>query len=324
MAGNLVVLGPDSDEVDVIRRMAPEGVEVEWVDLTQPVERQAAQLEDAVAIIPLVGRVPLEIARRCPNLRLVQTLSAGTDTLDVKGLGEMGIRTANNGGGNAVAVAEHAIALMISVYRKLQLQFESVQAREWAGDIRERWRGQTHEFTGKTVGIVGLGHIGRAVARRLRGWECDLVYYDVVDHSDELKRELEIRRVSLDELLWDSDVVTLHVPHTGRTKGMIGAPEMSKMKATAVLINTGRGPVIDESALAHAISRGEIAGAGLDVLEEEPTPTDNPLLDMDRVVVTPHLAGNSVEAYEKSRVCALANAARVIRGEEPQSIVLPE
>ncbi len=324
MAGNRVVLGPDSDEAGVIRRMAPEGVDVEWVDLTRPVEQQAGQLEDAVAIIPLTGRVPGEVVRWCPNLRLIQTLSAGTDTLDVKGLGEMGIRTANNGGGNAVAVAEHAIALMISVYRKLRLQFESVRAREWAGDIREAWRGQVHELTGKTVGIVGLGHIGQAVARRLRGWECELVYYDVVDHSDELERELEIRRVSLDELLRDSDVVTLHVPHTGRTTGMIGAPELSKMKDTAVLINTGRGPVIDESALADAISRGEIAGAGLDVLEEEPTPTDNPLLDMDRVVVTPHLAGNSVEAYEKSRVFALANAARVIRGEEPQSIVLPE
>ena len=157
MAGNLVLLGPDSDEVDVIRRMAPEGVDVEWVDLTRPVEEQAAQLEEAVAIIPLAGRVPLEIARRCPNLRLVQTVSAGTDTLDVKGLGEMGIRTANNGGGNAVAVAEHAIALIISVYRKLRLQLESVQAREWAGDIREAWRGQVHELTGKTVGIVGPG-----------------------------------------------------------------------------------------------------------------------------------------------------------------------
>ena len=324
MAGNLVVLGPDSDEAEAIRRIAPEGVDVEWVDSTQPVERQAEQLEDAVAIIPLAGRVPLEIARRCPNLRLVQTVSAGTDTLDVKGLGEMGIRTANNGGGNAVAVAEHAIALIISVYRKLRLQLESVQAREWAGDIREAWRGQVHELTGKTVGIVGLGRIGRAVARRLRGWECDLVYYDVVEHSDELERELGIRRVSLDELLRESDVVTLHVPHTGRTEGMIGAPELSKMKATGVLINTGRGPVVDESALAHAISRGEIAGAGLDVLEEEPTPADNPLLDMDRVVVTPHMAGNSVEAYEKSRAFAVANVARVIRGEEPESVVLPE
>ena len=324
MGGNLVVLGPDSGEADVIRRMAPEGVVVEWVDSTLSVERQAAQLEDAVAIIPSAGRVPLEIAKRCPNLRLVQTLSAGTDTLDVKGLGEMGVRTANNGGGNAVAVAEHAIALIISVYRKLRLQFESAQAREWAGDIREAWRGQVHELTGKTVGIVGLGHIGQAVARRLRGWECELVYYDVVGHSDELERGLAIRRLSLDELLRESDVVSLHVPHTGRTGGMIGAPELSRMKDTAVLINTGRGPVIDETALADAIRRGEIAGAGLDVLEEEPTPADNPLLDMDRVVVTPHMAGNSVEAYDKSREFAVANVTRVIRGEEPQSVVLPE
>ena len=324
MAGKMVILAPDGEELERMGSMAPDGVEVAWVDSTQSVEQQAEQLKDAVAIIPLGAPVPLELVKACPNLKLVQTTSAGTDTLDVSGLGELGVRTANNGGGNSVAVAEHAIALMISVYRKLQLQFRAVHEREWRSDIHEAWAGQTHELTGKTVGIVGLGRIGQKVARRLQGWECELIYHDIADHSQALERELGIRRVGLDELLRDSDIVSMHVPHTGRTKSMIGARELAMMKTTAVLINTGRGPVVEETALIDAMRRGEIAGAGLDVLEEEPTPADNPLLEMDRVVVSPHLAGYTAEAYEKSRAFAVANAARVVKGEEPESIVLPE
>ncbi len=324
MAGKLVMLAPNSDDLDAMNRLAPEGIEIHWVDSTHSVAQQAEQLRDAVAIVSIAARVPLELAKACPNLKLVQTISAGTDTLDVSGLGELGIRTANNGGGNSIAVAEHAIALMVSVYRKLRLQFQSVHAREWAGDFREVWAGQTHELTGKVVGIVGLGRIGQKVARRLHGWECELIYHDIVHHSEALERELGIRHMPLDDLLWHSDIVSMHVPHTGRTRGMIGVRELAMMKATAVLINTGRGPVVDEAALIDAMRKGEIAGAGLDVLEEEPTPADNPLLEMDRVVVTPHQAGYTGEAYEKSRVFAFANAARVVMGEEPESIVLPE
>ena len=291
------------------------------MDSTQPLERQSAQLQDAVVVI---GTPAVDLARACPKLKLVQTTSAGTDSIDVVGLGEMGIKVANGGGGNAVAVSEHAIALMLSVYRKLHLQFESVRSGEWSGRIRAEWFSQAHELTGKTVGIIGLGRIGQEVARRLLGWRCELLYYDALARPTELEQELRASRVSVGELLEASDVVTLHVPHTRRTRGMIGDGQFDIMKPDAVLINVCRGRVVDEAALIRSLRQGKIAGAGLDVLEEEPTPADNPLLDMDNVVVTPHMASFSQESMEKSSAFAIQNAARVLAGQEPESVVLPE
>jgi phosphoglycerate dehydrogenase-like enzyme len=323
MSGNIVLLAPDDDRLEELKRVAPEGIEVVWVDSNQPVERSSAHLERAVALIPQAP-FTAELARACPNLKLVQATSAGTDRIDVAALGELGIRVANNGGGNSVSVAEHAIGLMISVYRKLQLQFQSVKSREWYGDIADSWISQAHELTDKTVGIIGLGHIGQQVARRLQGWECDLVYHDVVTHPPELEQELHVTRLPRDELLKTSDIVTLHVSLTKRTRAMIGDREFEMMKPNAVLINTCRGPVVDEAALVRALRSSKIAGAGLDVLEQEPPPSDNPLLDMENALVTPHMAGFAQEAGAKSDVFAMQNIARVLRGEEPQSVVLPE
>ena len=236
----------------------------------------------------------------------------------------MGIRVANNGGGNAVAVAEHTIGLLISSLRKFQLQFDAVKTGEWMSDIRAKWLSQANELAGKTVGIVGLGRIGIEVARRLQGWDCDLIYFDVFDPPPGVEEELNLTRASLDELLESSDIVSLHAPLTSQTQGMISDREFDLMKPTAVLINACRGPVVDEAALIRALQNDKIALAGLDVLEEEPTPTDNPLLKMDNVLVTPHMAGFSQQSVEKSRTFALYNAARVLRGEDPESVVLPD
>ena len=324
MSGKAVLYSPNDSQLEAFQRVAPEGIEITWVDSSQPMEQQAAQLKDTVAVIPGFTSFPVELARQCPSLSLVQTTSAGTDRLDKQALGELGIRVANNGGGNAVAVAEHTIALMVSTYRKLQLQFQSVKAREWAGNTRAAWFSQAHELTGKTVGIIGLGRIGQQVAKRLQGWDCDLIYTDFVDIPSEIEQRLHATRVSSDELLQSSDVVTLHVPLMRQTRGMMSDREFDLMKPTAILINACRGPVVDEAALIRALKQGKIAAAGLDVLEEEPTPADNPLLEMDNVLVTPHMAGFSQEAREKSQAFAMQNVARVVRGEEPESVVLPE
>jgi phosphoglycerate dehydrogenase-like enzyme len=311
----------DARQLETFRRYVPAGTEIVWVDVNQPLDHQAAQLREAVAVIAFPSAFPIDLALKCPNLKLIQTVSAGTNLLDIPALSELGIRVANNGGGNAVAVAEHTIGLMVSVYRKMHLQFQSVKDRQWSGDLRATWLSQAYELTGKTVGIIGLGRIGQRVARRLQGWECQLVYHDVVSYPPELEQELHITRVGLDELLRTSDIVTLHVPLTRQTKGMISDREFGLMKPTAVLINACRGPVVDEAALIRAMQANRILGAGLDVLEQEPTPADNPLLDMDNVVVTPHLAALAQESFEKSRAFAVQNAARVAAGEEPESVV---
>jgi phosphoglycerate dehydrogenase-like enzyme len=320
----VIIYGPNESALPDYQRFAPEGLEVGWVDSSKPLDDQAADLRDVQVALVAGADVSVEVARRAPNLKLVQTSSAGTNTLDKTALGEMGIRVANNGGGNAVAVAEHTIGLLISSLRKFQLQFDAVKAGEWMSDIRAKWLSQANELAGKTVGIVGLGRIGIEVARRLQGWDCDLIYFDVFDPPPGVEEELNLTRASLDELLESSDIVSLHAPLTSQTQGMISDREFDLMKPTAVLINACRGPVIDEAALIRALQNDKIAQAGLDVLEEEPTPVDNPLLKMDNVLVTPHMAGFSQQSMEKSRTFALYNAARVVRGEEPESIVLPD
>jgi phosphoglycerate dehydrogenase-like enzyme len=324
MSTSVYILSRDDPrQLETFRQFAPEGTEIKWVNTAQPIEQQAAQLQEAAAVIVTPSVFPVDLALKCPKLRLVQTVSAGTNTLDVAALEELGIRVANNGGGNAVAVSEHTIALMVSVYRKLHLQFQAVKNRQWAGDIRTAWISQAYELTGKTVGIVGLGRIGQRVARRLQGWECRLIYHDVVSFPPALEQELHLTRVSLDDLLRTADIITLHVPLNRLTKGLISDREFGLMKPTTVLINACRGPVVDEAALIRALQARKIMAAGLDVLEEEPTPTNNPLLDMDNVLVTPHLAAFAQESYDKSRAFAVQNAARVARGEAPESVIEP-
>ena len=305
MTGQIALLSPNGDELNQIMGFAPEGVQVTWVDSNQPFDRQVAQLQNTVAVIAIPSVVPVELVRACPNLKLVQVISAGTNLIDIPALGELGVRVSNNGGANSIAVSEHTIALMVGVYRKLQLQLQSVKAREWAGGIRETWLFKAHELAGNTVGIIGLGRVGRQVAKRLQGWECTLSYNDIVGFDSELEEEFH--------------VVTLHVPLDRLTKGMISDREFDLMKPTAVLINACRGPVVDEAALIS----GKIAAAGLDVLEEEPTAADNPLLDMDNVLITPHMAAFARESFEKMRAFAVQNAARVVGGVEPESVVLP-
>ena len=322
MSTDVYVLSPDDPyQMEIFQRFAPEDANIIWVDNRQSLEEQAAQLREARAIVIVPSEFSIDLALKCPNLKLLQTVSAGTNMLDIKALEELGIQVANNGGGNAVAVAEHTITLMVSVYRKLDLQIKAVKDRQWAADLRKTWFEQTFELTDKTVGIIGLGRIGQRVARRLQGWDCKLIYHDLADFPPAVDEALHLTRVSQDELLQTSDIITLHVPLTRETKGMISDREFGLMKPTAVLINACRGPVVDEAALIRALQQKKIMAAGLDVLEEEPTPVDNPLLDMDNVIVTPHLAAFAQQSYDKSRAFAVQNAARVARGEAAQSVV---
>ena len=304
--------------------LCPKGQSIKWVDSNQPIEIQRDQLDGILSVIVSPSYYPVELARMTKSVKLVQTLSAGTDQIDKVTLGEMGIMVSNNGGGNAISVAELTVGLIISTYRKLQLQFNSVQSGNWAGDIRSKWGHQSLEIAGKTIGIIGLGRIGHRIAKRLNGWECNLVYSDIVDMDKQFERQLGVSRLPQNELLETADIVTLHVPLNKSTYHMISNPEFTIMKPTALLINASRGPVVDEKALARAISEQQIAGAALDVTEEEPTSPDNPLFQFENVLITPHLAANTVESGERSRGFAVANATRVASGEEPESVVIPD
>ena len=318
----VALLSPYPDQAEFTASLTPPDMDVTFVDDRRSHEEKVALCRDAEAIITIPANVSPELLKQCPKVKLVQTLSAGYELLDLEAIGEMGIPVANNGGANAIAVAEQTIALMIGICKKMMLQWYSAsKERRWMGDLSAM---DPVEITGKTVGIVGLGRIGKQVAKRLIGFDTRTIYHDIVEMSQAVQRDLRAEPVPFDDLLGESDVVSLHVPLTRRTRGMISDRELELMKPTAFLISDCRGPVVDERALYQALKNGRIAGAGLDVLEEEPTPVDNPLFELDNVVITPHMAGFSYETSVRAAEFAYSNIKRVLAGEPPESIVTPE
>ena len=300
-----------------------EGLSLRWVDSALPVEDIAAQCGDTPAIV-IGGRYGQmsELARRLPALRLVQTFTAGTDWLDVAALDQLGVQVSDNNGANANPVAEHTIALMLAVYHKLDQQFTSVKAGSWQEGIRGP-RSEMHTLVGKRVGLVGLGRIGSRVARRLQGWECKLLFCDTAEFDAEYLRPCNAQRLSFDELLSTCDVVSLHVPLNRLTHHLVSTRELALMQTSSLLINTCRGPVVDEQALIEALQKGQLLGAGLDVTDSEPIEQDNPLLHLPNVLITPHFAAQAHDPDNKGAHHAAENLARSLRGEAPRSIVAP-
>lgn len=325
-----VLLGPMSDQrsssrLEAIAQEANQyqELEIRFVNSDESLDKVIENCQDAVALIPAGVRMfDADFIAKLPNLRLIQTFSAGTDWMDKATLAELGVNVANNGGANAVAVAEHAIMLMLTIERKLDRQIQSVKDGTWMAGVGGE-RNDYHTLVGKRIGIVGLGRIGSRVAKRLQGWECEVVYYDVVDYDEDYRKATNAKFVELDELLETSDIVSLHVPLERTTRHMMSDREFGLMKPTAILVNTCRGPVVDEAALKRALEDGQIFGAGLDVTETEPIESDNDLPLMPNVVVTPHMATRAVESEENAVTNAIANVARVARGEKPLWVVPP-
>ena len=208
--------------------------------------------------------------------------------------------------------------LMLSVLKKLPLHHAALQRGEWLG-LSEGL--SMRELGGKQVGIVGFGRIGQAVARNVRGFLARVVYHDDRAAPAHIEAELEAKRVSFDALVETSDVVTVHTPLTDATRGLFDRRVFDRMKRTAILVNTARGPVVNQAHLVEALDRASIAGAGLDVFESEPLGADNPLLGRDNVVVTPHNAGTTIDTWTRRLDFAFSNIERVARGEAPHSVV---
>ena len=299
---------------------APDDLEVTLVDPALSEDEKIDLCRDADAIIS--SDLSLSLIRECSRLKLIQTLSAGYDRLPLEDILEMGIPVANNGGANAISVSEQTLALMIGISRNLMAQWDSTtRQRAWRSDL---YQTDLSEVTDKTVGIVGLGRIGRQVAKRLTGFDTRTIFYDIEVIPEDVQREVKAEPVGFDELLETSDIVSMHVPLTRRTRGMMSDREFGMMKPTSFLINLCRGPVVDEAALYRALTEGQIAGAGLDVLEVAPTPADNPLFDLDNVIITPHMAGQSQETALRAAHFAYGNILRVLNGAEAESLVTPE
>ena len=303
------------------RELVPPDLDVSFVDPAYGDVTRGRQLADCEFLIVGVGGIDEGILRYMPRLKTLQILSAGFDSIDVIGLRERGIEVCNNSAAIANSVAEHTITLILAIYRRVSQSIEGARDGRWQAPAKTGRFGQLFELTHKTVGIVGIGHIGSLVARRLRGFETTTLYNDVRALPPETERELEVARVPFDELLERSDIVTVHMPLNSATHGMFSAREFNLMQPHAVFINTCRGPVHDEEALIEALNDGEIRAAGLDVTEVEPTPRDNPLLRMENVVVTPHIAGSTEERVDRAIEFSYGNALLVLNGDNPLSPV---
>ncbi len=316
----LVFSGPALPLLDMANNMKPD----DWnlhIRTNESSEAEVAEAAEIADFILVFGHgVSDGVLRLAKKTKLVQLCSAGYDGINLGLAGEMGIPVANNGGANAIPVAEFAITLALSTIRHLIITVADTRAGDW---MRPEVDGRdSHELFGATVGIVGAGRIGSTVAGMLRGFETTTLYNDKV--RSEKAESYGATRVELDELLERSEIVTLHTPLDGSTRGLIGERELKLMKKTAVLVNTCRGPVVDEIALEQALEDGEIWGAGLDVFEKEPVDPNNPLLKRDNVVVAPHIAGKSYESYPRRVRFAFENMMKVWGGGTPESIVKPE
>ncbi|MDA1280965.1 MAG: 2-hydroxyacid dehydrogenase [Chloroflexi bacterium] len=304
----------------IVEAQSPAGWNVVILDPpTTSVEDLHAAVSDADFLMFFYGKITPEILRAGKNLRLAQSLHAGTDDVPVSVAGELGIAVANASGTNSQGVAELALTLMLALYRHLVWADSALRKGDWMVD---RAVGHdSYEIEGKTVGIVGLGNIGSITARLVKGFNTKILYTDI-DAKPEAEKAFGAVRVDLDHLLSESDIVTLHTPLDESTHGMIGRNELALMKRSAILINTCRGPVVQEDALLEVLRGRRIWGAGLDVYEQEPTPPNNPLLQLDNVVVVPHLAGQTYESYPRRVGIAFANMQKVLSVAQPQNLVI--
>lgn len=302
----------EPDVITIARQMLPPGFELRLV----PSEELSQALRDADYLMGFIGPLDDATLAAAPRLKLVQLLSVGYDRFNLAGARAARIPVAVNGGANAIAVAEHAILLMMAALRHLTELDAGVRAGRWSSGSK-----RLYELWSSTIGIVGMGRIGQEVAQRLAGWASTLVYFDPVRLAPEREQELGVALMPLPELLERADVVTVHVPLAAATRHLIDGRALARMKPTAVLVNTSRGELVDEAALADALRNGRLAGAGLDVLSAEPPPTNHPLLSTPNTVLTPHVAGPTWQSWPRRFRNAYANITRVQRGERPQWVV---
>ena len=304
--------------VEVITSHTHKGFNTIVVDGNQPEEEQIEAIKEADFLIVFRTSLSDRVLRAATRLRLVQLLAAGYDSMNVKLMNELEVPCANNGGANSWAVADGAVMLMLALYKRLVLGDAATREGRWDEPIDGT---NTFEMANKLVGVLGIGNIGRQVARRVQGFDAEVQYYDKFPLSPNRERELNVSLVPMDEIFRTSDIVTCHTPLTNETYHLVNAERMAMMKPSAVLINTSRGPVVDETALIEALEEGRIAGAGLDVFEREPVDPDNPLLKMENVVVTPHRAGTTWDTWFRRAQFAYDNIGRVWRGEPALSVV---
>jgi D-3-phosphoglycerate dehydrogenase len=277
-------------------------------------------LRDADAVIIAASPMTRAVMSACEGLKVVVRTGVGYDVIDVPAATDLGVIVVNVPDIWVREVANHALALLLAFNRKIITLDRNVHGGAWGGGVPGAFTGSIH---GETVGIVGLGNIGSAFARRIAAFETTVIAHDPYVDDAHFKK-LGVERVSLEELAARADYVSVHTLLNDETRHLIGEKFFARMKPNAVLINTSRGPVVDEAALTRALQEKRLAGAALDVWEKEPADKDNPLLKMDNVIATPHAAYFSSPAVAQVPKRCGEEVARVLTGQRPLHVVNPE
>jgi glyoxylate reductase len=308
---------------DAARKILNEACETEyWAKPERPPREEVLQrLKDKDGLICLLTeKVNEELLGAAPKLRIAANVAVGFDNIDVAACTKRGVAATNTPGVLDETTADFAWTLMMAVARRLSEGEALARSGNWKNWNLDQLVGT--DVWGKTLGIVGFGRIGRAVARRASGFQMKVIYTDAVRAPGEAERELKAEFRDMNTLLGESDFVSLHVPLLPETRGLFEAEKFSRMKPTAFLINTSRGPVVNEGALVAALESGKIAGAGLDVYENEPL--IHPGLKRANVVLAPHIASASLETRTKMACIAAQNVIALFAGKRPPNILNPE
>ncbi len=296
----------DSTPLDLLK---DKGYELTFneTDMTLPKEEFKKAIADVDAVILGVEKLDAEVMDSAKNLKAVSRYGVGLDNIDLNYAKEVGIEVRNAAGANASGVADTAFAFMLAVSKKVIELDKRVRDGDWRETV-------TNEIAGKTLGLIGFGNIGIQMAKRAKGFDMPVIAYDVFQNA-ELAKKYDVNFVdTISELLTKADIVSLHVPHTLETHHLIGKKELDMMKDTAVVINTARGGIIDESALYETLAAKKLLGAGIDVFEQEPLPNDCPLLGLDNIVLSPHGAADTEESILKVSIAASKNVIAMIEG----------
>ncbi len=307
-----------------VSRRLPDSVMAEFARrftlIVRPVDRPAtrAELLEAVAVadamaVTLSDRVDEELLQRAPRLKVVAVYAVGYDNVDVAAASKRGIVVTNTPEVLTEATADLTWALILAVARRIPEAERLVREEKWEGWAPMQLLGA--DVFGKTLGIIGMGRIGRAVARRAAGFRMNILYHNPQPLAPDVDRALGARSVPLAQLLQEADIIAIHGPLNDSTRGMIGKAELALVRRTAYLINTARGSIVDEPALIEALEQGRLAGAGLDVYPEEPR-VDPRLLALPNVVLLPHIGSATHEARMKMGLMVLENITAVLAGLE--------
>ena len=317
----LTIVVPGDDPIQIqgsphLDRLKPYGDVVLYTDRPKGHDEKVERARDAEIIINTRGAVkwPEETLRPLSKLRLISVCSIGTDNIDLDTASEMGVVVSNQPGRTAGVVAEHIFGLMFAVAKRAGFQTMELKAGRWT-------RMENVYLQGKTLGIVGTGNIGAELARLGNALGMQVIAW-TFHPSQERADRLGIRYVELDELLRQSDVVSLNVALTDDTRGMIGERELGLMKSGSLLVNGGRGLLVDTPALVDALNSGHLGGAAMDVHDIEPLPADHPILSCEQVVLTPHMADQTPEGMELLNAGAVDNVIAFLEG-RPQNVVNP-